>query len=170
MNTVEESKSPEDKPFRSKIRNKEKSIGDMMSLLDMHLCLHGLVCTVKFKWTFTNFILFCGSKLFIIINVLNHIFYLFIRCMCIIQSKKSQRDSIISIAILIMEFFLLILFLSKRTELKYLTRYLARIHPNVDTRNIKIKRVILLMLFLNDVYNMLIIFSFFFKRKVLSNF
>lgn len=166
LRNVEESKSPGDKSLRRKIRNKEKLIEEMMSLLDTYLCLHGLVCNINFKCTFKNFILFCSSKLFIILNVINHIFCLFLRCLCIIQYKKSQSDSIISITILIMEFFLLILFLSKRGELKYLTHYMAKIHSCVDTRSLlKIKRVILFMLVINDVYNMIIIFSYFSDNK-----
>lgn len=171
MINANESKSPEDEPTRRKIGNKEKSIGELMSLLDIYLCLHGLACIIKFKWTLRNFILFCGLKLFIIINVINHIFCLILRCLCIILSRRSQKDSIISTSILILEFFLLVLFLSKRAEFRYLSRYLARIHPIVATGTVlKIKRVILLMLFFNDVNSMLVIFTFFTNNEFCQQF
>ena len=149
------------KPSKHSAHNVTKSIQEIMKLLDTYLCLHGLTCMAKFKWTCKNFVLFCVSKLFIVINVINHIFFLFIRCLALLKSSHSGRDYIIFVTISLMEFFLMLLFFSKRSELKDLIRFMVKIYPITKSHSIlKIKKVIILMLLLNDIFILLISFSY----------
>lgn len=144
--------------FRRKSENKMDKIP---TLLNIYLCLHGLACAVRFKWTCKNLILFFASTLFMVINEVNKLYRIFARFVDKDYSLRKRNENLLTI-IMILECLLRILFFLKRDKLNLILHRMVKIFYAVAPHKIsKYRYILILMLIINDIYIIATALSFY---------
>lgn len=146
---------------------RRKSIQQLMAVINTHLCIHGLNCAIKFKWKFKNIISYILSVFLITLNVINHTYNLHITLFISLPSGYLDRDSVIFIIVMLMEFILAILFLSsKKKKMKYIIKTMTKMYPIYDLEKLlRFTRLIFLLLLLSDISCVLATILYFADRN-----
>lgn len=140
---------------------RRKSETKMDKIPTIYLCLHGLACAVKFKWTCKNFILFFVSTFFMVINEVNKLYCIFSRFVDIDYSHRKRNENLLTI-IMILEFLLRILFFLKKNKLNLIIHRMVKIFSALAPHKIsKYRDILILMLIINDIYIIVTVFSFY---------
>lgn len=149
---------------------KRKSVQQLMTVVNTHLCIHGLNCGIKFKWKFKNIILYVLSSFLFTLNVINHTYNLYIALFISLPAGYVDRDSVIFIMVMLLEFILAILFSSSKKEMKYIIKTMTKVYPVYDLEKLlKFTRLMFLLLLLSDISCVLATILYFADQFYLLN-